>query len=235
MAELPDHRECCRCGVVKPISDYHWREKHKNRRQYFCKTCGVMARAAFRRESPASVKASKRKYHEENRDKINADRRRRHASLAEKRRNSNPLRTALVASAVCGSCSINKPATEFYCRPISKNGLNWACKECVKAASCQWAKSNKEQASARRHRRRALTKGSSLTKFDLVRIRAAQSNRCAACSVQLSEDAEIDHIIPLSKGGLNVSRNIQWLCRFCNRSKHNRDPLEFMRSRGRLL
>jgi hypothetical protein len=37
---------------------------------------------------------------------------------------------------------------------------------------------------------------------------------------------EIDHIIPLSKGGCNSHDNIQLLCRECNSKKHNKVTLE---------
>lgn len=41
--------------------------------------------------------------------------------------------------------------------------------------------------------------------------------RCATCGA--TEQLELDHRIPLSRGGDNHWRNLQWLCRRCNRRK----------------
>ena len=41
--------------------------------------------------------------------------------------------------------------------------------------------------------------------------------RCVKCSS--NERLEVDHIIPLAKGGSNTVRNLQLLCEECNRSK----------------
>jgi hypothetical protein len=43
---------------------------------------------------------------------------------------------------------------------------------------------------------------------------------CVKCGNQ--ERLELDHIIPLSKGGSNTARNIQLLCERCNREKGDR-------------
>ena len=50
-------------------------------------------------------------------------------------------------------------------------------------------------------------------------VAAAQKLRCAACSKLLDETYEIDHIVPLFRGGGNDASNLQALHRSCHMFK----------------
>jgi len=80
-------------------------------------------------------------------------------------------------------------------------------------------RNNLDQASARRHVRRA-------------RMAAVESERylrsdilalyplCLSCGSDVA--LALDHVVPISKGGPNVVGNIQVLCKSCNSSKRDR-------------
>ena len=73
---------------------------------------------------------------------------------------------------------------------------------------------------------RRLTSGSgktfstSFTLKDWEEIKESFDNQCALCGIQTK--MTIDHIIPLSKGGLHHKSNIQPLCHRCNSGKKDR-------------
>src|SRR3954447_3040867 len=59
------------------------------------------------------------------------------------------------------------------------------------------------------------------------RIREAAKHRCGYClghSDNIYAELEIDHIIPIAKGGSNDETNLWLACPFCNR--HKSDKIE---------
>ncbi len=65
---------------------------------------------------------------------------------------------------------------------------------------------------------------------DSLRFRVLKEakGRCALCGITLKElPLDIDHIIPISKGGKTEYSNLQVLCSKCNRSKGNKDTTDF--------
>jgi 5-methylcytosine-specific restriction endonuclease McrA len=51
--------------------------------------------------------------------------------------------------------------------------------------------------------------------------------KCTYCGAT-QYPLEIDHIIPIGKGGSNYPENIHSVCQFCNRSKHSFSEEEFL-------
>lgn len=55
------------------------------------------------------------------------------------------------------------------------------------------------------------------------KIKARDNNTCQICGLSTKDEPnlllEIDHITPLSKGGMTAEDNLQTLCWKCNRSK----------------
>lgn len=60
---------------------------------------------------------------------------------------------------------------------------------------------------------------------DLMRI---QQGECVYCQTDIRHGFEVDHRIPLSRGGSNRAGNLQLSCSDCNRQKHNRFHIEFL-------
>lgn len=58
------------------------------------------------------------------------------------------------------------------------------------------------------------------------RIKERDGHACRICSISIENEPhlllEIDHIVPVSKGGLSIEENLQALCWKCNRTKSNK-------------
>ena len=122
----------------------------------------------------------------------------------------------LMASCRCCGAEFNRTkegTTRFMCSP-----------ECVEMASAKARRTG-------RKKRRALERGARRAeRVDPIAVFERDGWRCQFCGVKTprrlrgSCDArapELDHIMPVSKGGEHTYRNTQCLCRSCNGAKGN--------------
>lgn len=154
---------------------------------------------------------------------------------------NDSVATTVVPSKKCTSCKNVFKATSdnFHRQKNGRFGFTSKCKRCKNAEIAQWAKNNPEMSRAQKMRWKALNYDKYLQvkrddqrrrkyglKFGKIDVKDWEAMlikfnySCAFCGTQ--EDITQDHIIPLSKGGLNVIENIQPLCRKCNSSKRDK-------------
>jgi 5-methylcytosine-specific restriction endonuclease McrA len=94
-----------------------------------------------------------------------------------------------------------------------------------------WNKANRHivrewERAARNNRRGAPGK---ITKKNIVDIFEQSGGICSYCLKETAyEDHELEHCLPLSRGGSNYAHDCVMSCESCNRRKSSRTPLEFL-------
>lgn len=150
----------------------------------------------------------------------------------------------------------------FYKCNSKPDGLTYFCRACQKAKSKAYYEANKDKLKAYRvankdkeqarhkayreankdkvrlwsSKRRALKKKATVEKVPSDYFETMwkhQNGRCWWCSGKLKrDDTDMDHIIPLSRGGKHSKKNLCLAHLRCNRSKGTKLPQEYA---GRLI
>lgn len=94
-------------------------------------------------------------------------------------------------------------------------------KEAVK----EWRRKNPEQVRLQRAKKRAVIANARTQKhIRLAWLHNWESRVCGICDRLIEGEYQVDHIVPLSKGGEHHAQNLQLAHPFCNRSKFNKLP-----------
>jgi len=98
----------------------------------------------------------------------------------------------------------------------------------------QWNKTTKGKwnsvVSRYRRKSRKLDAEGSFAAEDIKDLYATQGGRCYYCSVEIANGYHIEHMTPLSRGGMNDVSNICLACAPCNCRKHTKTAEEFQYS-----
>jgi 5-methylcytosine-specific restriction endonuclease McrA len=158
---------------------------------------------------------------------------------------------------ICKYCGLEKEQKDFEQRPY---GYRKQCKVCVKIRRATYYIKNKESIKEKvrkrydrekhtlysrewvnknREKRREINRASELRRraakikspfdnFSTLDVMQRWGDKCYYCGAKFEH---IDHYIPLSKGGSHTLENVRPSCSFCNTSKNNKMPEEFISRR----
>lgn len=113
------------------------------------------------------------------------------------------------------------------------------CDPCREALNAKERQQRRDEAPQRRERRLArrrryeTLRGRKPRRF-APEIAARDGDRCWYCGLEpllFAHDWEIDHDVPIARGGTSELANLRLACRTCNRRKHTQTGAEF-RSNG---
>lgn len=109
-------------------------------------------------------------------------------------------------------------------RQYNKQKDNPEFKERRNERGRQYYRNNRKKALLRWRKREALKRKAygSHTLKDIQRLYDLQEGCCAYCGKSFDAGYEVDHIVPLSRGGSNDAKNLALACQSCNRSKGNK-------------
>lgn len=139
----------------------------------------------------------------------------------------------------CPECELVLERSEFYPCSVTRDQLQGWCKKCQ--AGLQELPSTEKQPDKPSRARREITPDERMAALkrrvkenqlrsnngiftidDLVSMLEKQKGACSYCGEDISVEFEIEHQVPLSRGGSNTPDNIVLSCCPCNASKGNK-------------
>ena len=128
----------------------------------------------------------------------------------------------------CTICAKTFPATREFFGHYSRNGkFKPNCRECERARVKAWRKKNPSKAAAGYKRRQTRIDGWVPSAQQKVELYSKADGQCRYCHSALGADAQVDHAIPVARGGSNEMDNLDLICPRCNQEKDAKTPEEY--------
>lgn len=177
------------------------------------------------KQDPSAQEANtirKRIYYQSNRTKMLQDAR---ARQIRNVRHNAVLERPYPAQRLCRDCGETKPGLEFYRNNTRKDGFSPYCIACVSATRTTWNINNPLKVRAAHARYQARKRGAKLGQppLDIAEIIERDEGICHLCGDPIDDDKwTLDHLIPISKGGIHAKNNVALAHLSCNSRRQNR-------------
>ena len=196
-------------------------------RSLICKTCKKASQAAWKASSPDFVSEGQyRKLLRERREQgikpRNANASKTHCPQGHEYTEENTYRFGPDGRyRMCRECRKAHVRTSYQRHREERLAYHRAYqetnREVYREYSRRWQQENRERSNLlRRIKSQRKRAAGTLTLADWELVLDVYGRACLACG---KPEVTIDHIVPVSKGGLNVAGNVQPPCGYCNTSK----------------
>lgn len=196
-------KTCTKCGETKPLEDFYSDKRRKDGRYSHCKPCHLDCGRSWRSRNPD---AAKRAY----------QRNRVYESERKKRlRREQPE-------------VLRERWDRYYKKNITKiEAARAARREEAVQRTREWQRRNPEKVRIHSNNRRArkVQAPGNASFEDVQRLLNRYQHRCAYCGS--NDRIQIDHVVPLNRGGTNYIGNLLPACKRCNCSKNDRLLVEW--------
>ncbi len=192
-------RECTACGIVLPITEFYKHKGGKYGVRSVCKGCSDFEHAVWYKANREHVKEHDAQYRKDNSERI--------AETQKTYLKNNQEHTRITKAKWY---QVNR----IHARVVSRNH----------------SKTHPEMHRVRQRNRVARVKGApgnGWSKKEEMQLIDDYCGRCAYCGNKL-EEVTMDHVIPITRGGVHSIENIVPACLSCNSSKGNKPLLVWM-------
>ena len=206
-------RNCVKCGIL--FSGYR------------CKACQSKRKKEYIEKNRERVYEYNNEWAKANREKVNEWQKTWRKNNPEKVKNTNKK-----------AADTRREIRKIECAEWRKRNTTRIKKwwqeykqqhdERIKENRRKYERENPEKVKASKHTRRTRILGlDSKIDSDYVKfLKIVQGMRCNYCEQTMS-DYQIDHIVPIARGGDNRNENLQLLCAPCNRQKGAKTDSEY--------
>ena len=224
-------KKCTKCGEEKPLDCFYPKKNGKYGRSSFCKECESTRGKEKYINSKEKISKYGKNHYEENKEKISECHKNNYIKNKEKIRKRhkkyNTENRELISKAGKKYYEKNKDRKKETHKQHYEKNKEKILKRHKKYRQTDSGKSVVAKSS---HKHRALKQNATIEDFNPFEIFERDKYICQSCGCKTRPDYKnyyhprypnLDHIIPLSKGGEHSRRNTQCLCRQCNIEKSN--------------